>query len=216
MSDSSISAIDTDFVLNTCQIALSNYNIKSAFPKNVPIHLTYQWRAIVSITNKFVEWNFTPKECALYIETAIQLLATNKSQKIKGINILNDPTVIDRCYDKVKKELSNNNQTIDVIKNIHSWLYRQAKNQNIVEHLIFRRKPTTLTNITTYFESNNLTKTYIAYSKPCCIALGILSKKCPQERMICPTDTALFYTRRYSNKSLLPLIRETLGSDFHV
>lgn len=208
--------IDTDFVYNTCKIALNNANISSVFPKNVPVHLTYQWRAITSITNKFIEWNFTAEECILYIETAVQLLATNKKQKIKGLNILNDPTIIEKCYDRVKKELSYEDQTMNVIKNIHSWLYRQAKNEKLVDHLISRRKPTTLTNISTYFESGSLTKIYIAFSKPCCAALNILATRCPDERRICPADTTLFYTRRYSNKSLIPLIQEVLRSDFYV
>lgn len=205
--------IDCNFVYETCKRHFEKANISLRFPKNTPPHLTYQWRSIATATRKFNEWNFTPEEIDLFISVAIK---KSESFRIKGLNILNDSDIMDKCYDEVKSLASLENQDIVMLRNIHKWLYKQSRGAPLVDHLISRRKPGALTNVVTYYQSGSLVKLYLAFSKPCCVALEILSTKCPDERKLCPNNATLFYTRRYQNQSIIPQIREIFGSDLYV
>lgn len=200
-------------VYDLCKKHFEKVNVVLKFPKNTPPQLSYQWRSIVSITKKFTEWNFTPEEANIFIGVAI-----NKSHdcRHRGLTILNDSDVMDQCYTQVKTLESQECQSVSVIRNCHEWLHKQSRNSPLVDHLMCRRKPGALTNIVTYFESGKLLKLYLAFSKPCNVALELLTYKHPDERKMCPNLGSLLYTRRNQSQDILPQIREILGSEFYV
>lgn len=206
--------IDCNFVYEICRKHFENFNIILKFPKNTPPHLTYQWRFIKILTNKFVKWNFTIEEIDLFINIAIKKRYVQL--KTRGLSVLNDSDIVDECYTEVKNHENVENQDIVLLKNTHQWLIKQLKNDSAVEHLINRRKPGSFTNITTYYQSGYLVKLYIAFSKSCCAALELLSQRCPEEREKCPSTSALYFIRHYQNQSILPQIKEILGSDSYV
>lgn len=205
--------IDCDFVYEICKRHFEKANIVLRFPKNTPPHLTYQWRSIKSVTKKFQEWNFTPSEIDLFIGVAI---SKSDQFRIKGLNILNDSDILDKCYEEVKNLDAIENQDITLLRHSHQWLYKQLRGAPAVDHLISRRKPGALTNIVTYYQSGLLIKLYLAFSKPCCVALELLSQRCPEERKLCPNNATLHYTRRYQHQEIIPQIREIFGSDLYV
>lgn len=205
--------INCDLVYDLCKKHFEKVNVILKFPKGTPPHLTYQWRSISTITKKFTDWNFTLEEVDLFIGVVI---SKSRGFEHKGLTILNDSNVLEECYEQVKILESREHQSIKVLRNCHECLYKQSKNGLLVDCLISRRKPGALTNIVTYFESGKLVKLYLAFSRPCIVALELLGHKHPDERKMCPSVGSLLYTRRCQSQDIIPQVREILGSDFYV
>jgi len=212
--------ITEELVYVICKIQFTNYGIHVGFPKNTPPHLTYQWRTIKSITKKFIEWEFDTDDITLFMRVAASKLKNNNNTR-KGVNVLFDKDLLDRCKETIEEMVAIEKQTGEHIKQTHDFI-TIAANRNplhqgrVDKHLLTRNKPGAMSNIVAYYQSGRLSKTYLAFSIACNEALNRLEVSHNHERLLCPSQSALYYTRTYHLKNLKLIMRQTLGRDCNV
>lgn len=199
-------------VYKICQNHFAIAGIPLKLAKGTPLELSYIWKHIQRLTNKFVEWNFTIDEIDAYIKIVAHKLSMMppKQRSIQNA-IKND--MLEYCYSELKRQKDDIGNLVEQIERTHNWLISiaGADTHLQVSHLTKRHKPGSLPNIVLYFQQGRLSKQYIAFSGPCREALNVIGRQNTVERNFCPTDTALHFITQYKFKNLTPAIRKVIG-----
>ena len=145
--------------------------IKLKFPQNTDYTKTYQWRYILSITNKINGWKFTKEAANKYIELVVQYA---KSAKLldKGLAVFLQGNISEVCYDRLKKMQASSEQNASVLKHTKSWLDTRIGSDKLLSLLLSSSSNNKFPNIVLWYQANKIPPLYLALSKSCCKAIN--------------------------------------------
>jgi hypothetical protein len=201
-------------VWDWCSDAYLQHGIRLKLPTNTDHTKTYQWRYVKSIAVKFKEWQFDEATSRHFIQIAIRH-CKNAGILRKGLASLHQSNLLTVCYNELKKKIESNDQSIESIAYIHSWL-RAKTTGDLLSDLLFRDDPEEYCNIVKWVNASKISRLYLALSKTCGRALAKLGKTHPEERMLLPKTTSLYMLRSEFVEDSVNLknVKMILGNDW--
>jgi len=188
-----------------------NTHIPIKPPKNTPLKLSYLWKNIEKLTNKFKEWNFTIGECDKYIEImSSYVINQHKSGKICNRIVLSN-MMLEYCYNAISEQKSNEDDLIRTIVSSHDFI-RSIGVSDIAAHMASRHKPGALPNIVLYYQQGLINVQYIAFSQECKKALSMILSRSSSDRSFIPSDATLQYIANYQLRSRSTQIRSIINN----
>jgi len=189
--------VDDDRILtvwNWCSDAYLRNGQRLKFPKNTKPNLTYQWRYVKAIAERFAEWQFDDDTCRKFIDIATKY-AKDKGVLRKGLSILHQSNMLDICHEMLRREANTGKQSVDAIEAAHKWLLRQFGDNDPISVLLQRPREGALCNLTQWYKAHRIPDLYLAVSKSCCKALARLGASHPDELHLLPKRTKLYSLR---------------------
>jgi hypothetical protein len=201
-------------VWNLCVASYLRCGRRLAFPRSSDPRKTYQWRYAKSLAAKFSEWGFDEQNVRDYIDIAVDYANENRNLH-KGLAALHQGNLMQICYDKLKKEESHSDKTIDVLARTKKWLIQIAGNNDLCKHMLKRQNPQALCNLTIWYQAARIPPIYLALSKSCGRALAKVAALDEFERNLMPSAIVLYKLRHeFLNKAdNLKKSKSILGSD---
>lgn len=170
-------------------MASVGYNIQ--LPSDTDPTKTYAFRAI----NKFIvqtkQWNLS-HEITRALVREVVLYGKKKGLLKKGTALLNMKSVLQICHDYLTKQLANENALIVDVLRMKKFVDKNLINNNLMETLNFRTKKDGYSNLVQWYNSGDLTLSFIAISISCRKTLNLLPL---DERILFPSDEKLLRYR---------------------
>lgn len=166
-------------------------------PKNTDPKKTYQWRYLELLNKKLTHLELDDDLCRKFIDITLRY-AKKHNLVYKGLSIFTQNNLLQECYNKLREQKDNDETDISIIQRTKRWLDDQlAKSScsNLQELLLRKRGIGTYTNIVRWYEGGNIYDKYLAISRSCGFAIGMLSRDQPTERSLLPKDVSLFLMR---------------------
>jgi len=195
-----------------CSDAYLRYGHRLALPANTDPCKTYQWRYVTAISGKFDEWGFDDQTAQKFINLAVEY-AKKINMLWKGLAVLHQNNMLDKCYEMLQNEIDTNNHIIEGLKRSKDWVDRQTNKTSSIDILLSRPNEDAFCNLTMWYRSNKITDLYLALSKKCCQALTMLDKV---ERSVFPSKSHLYMMRTElsGNVHVLKAARQILFDDW--
>jgi hypothetical protein len=191
------------------------YGKKVSFPKARDITKTYTWRYFKNFSESIDELEIDNNLIGPIISTIVKYAYDNNLLN-KGASVLNRKGMIELALSKLESEVEIENKIVEEIEKSQLFLERQQnennKNLKGVSLLLDRKKRFGYSNIVSWYESEQLSKAFIALSKAC----GKATSKLPEEeRQILPSNEEIIIIRCkcLHKNSLGPQIKQLLKND---
>lgn len=188
-------SLETEIIFEICQKHFTNVGLPLKPAKGTPLKLSYIWKHIKTLTNKFNEWELSLEEVDAYVKIAANKIVTLPSKQ-QSLQHIVKYDMLEYCHNELIRQKDDCSDLIIQMQNMHNWL-KSVAGLNLVDHLIKRHKPGALSNIIVYYQQGMLSKQYIAFSKLCRKALFIINQQNTVERNFCPDDAALNFIMNY-------------------
>jgi hypothetical protein len=204
-------SVEPEQVYQICETHFLNAGISLKPAKGTPLKLSYIWKHVKTLTNKFNEWEFSADEIDAYIRIVSNRLSTLPPRQ-RSIQFAVKAEMLEYCNEELERQQEDGIHLLDQIKRSHKWFQSVAGTdfQSQVDHLTQRYKPGALPNVVVYYQQGRLSKQYIAFSKSCRQALLIIGQQDISERSFCPNDAALHFITDYKLINHSVSIRQAL------
>ena len=205
--------VSCDEVYEICNKHFTNIGIPLHPAKGTPLKLSYLWKHVTRLTNKFTEWGFTVEEIDAYMKIVASKIAMLPPRQQSLQNAIKTD-MLEFCYRELKQQAADQDDLLVKLQRMHTWLVNIAgqDRQAQISHLTKRHKHGALPNLIVYYQQGRLNKAYIAFSVTCRQALSIIGNRNPVERSFCPNDAALYLLTHYQLKDHATQIRSLLES----
>jgi len=160
-----------DEIYSMCFDNYLKNGVKLKFPSNTDYTKTYQWRYIVSITEKMNKWKFSKDAANKYIELVVQYVK-DANLLCKGLSVLLQTNILEICYDKLQKMQKSAEQSTSVLKHTKCWLDNRLGNDKLLSILLSNSSNNKFPNIVLWYQANKIPPLYLALSKSCCRAIN--------------------------------------------
>jgi len=160
------------------------------FPDCRDITKTYQWRYATKLAEQFEEWEFDDQTSIFFIG-CVAKYARGKGLLHKGLSAFFQSNIIDVCYEHINKECNKLDARLEQLKRNHDFLLSHSGGRP-VDALLRRVSLDSYYNIVRWYEEDNLSRLYLAVSKPCVVAVARISKLNTPQCALLPTTTELF------------------------
>lgn len=203
--------VSNDEVYEICNNHFTNIGLPLKPAKGTPLKLSYLWKHVVKLTDKFIEWEFTLDEIDAYMKIVAHRLNQFPPRQRTLQNAIK-ADMLEYCYKELKRQSTDQDDLITKISLMKDWLVDTAgpDPESQVSHLTKRHKQGALPNLIVYYQQGRLNKAFIAFSAVCREALRIIGTRNPVERSFCPNDAALHFTTHYKLKDQATQIRTLL------
>lgn len=202
-------------VLAWCSEAYLRNGRKLQLPAGTDPAKTYQWRYLTAIAKKFEEWDLSDDAAKKFIDLAVNI-AKEQNVLHKGLAVLHQSNMLERCYERLGRESHSNDQTLDSLRHVHAWLDKRIGVRNPQRVLTGRENPDGFCNLVLWYQASRLTPLYLALSRTCRRAIATLDRDCPDERGLLPRDTEMYLLRTefLRDTSNLHQAREIFAQDW--
>lgn len=205
--------VNCDEVYEICNRHFTNIGLPLHPAKGTPLKLSYLWKHVKRLTDKFIEWEFTTDEIDAYMKIVahrISLLPPRQQSLQNAIKA----DMLEFCYRELQRQANDQNDLIVKLHDMHDWLVNIAgpDRKAQISHLTKRHKQGALPNLIVYYQQGRLNKAFIAFSTTCREALNIIGDRNPVERSFCPNDAALHFLTHYKLRDHATQIRTLLES----
>lgn len=194
---------------------MSRYKKLVAFPKNTDPKKTYAWRYLVQFIDRVDSLELGEKDLDLIIP-AVVCQAHKSGLLHRGIAILDQKDLLSSCQTKLEYEAKGERTAIESIKRSKSfvWRYAREKGLSVCDALAYRASRQAYANITSWYETNQISASYLAVSGCCKRAFGTLSLS---ELKLFPTAKNLLKIRLSltGREDLLVQLRTILADDLY-
>lgn len=194
------------------QRAMNSVGRKISWPSARDKTKTYMWRNLETFAKKLEQIGMEH-----YAPAMIRIIVNyGRSNGLlqKGICILHHHDIFEICYNELKAQVKRDLQLVETIRNCALFVKEKQNGESVRELLLYRRSPGSFANITCWFQTGRLNKSYIALSKNCCNALRQLDNV---ERTEFPTAAELIKLRQrlLSNDNIATDLINILGTDIN-
>lgn len=177
-----------------CSEAYLRHGRKLQLPKGTEPSKTYQWRYVTAISKKFDEWELSDDAAKKFIDIAVSI-AKEQNVLHKGLAVLHQSNMLERCYERLGQESDGNGQTLDSLRHINAWLAKKIGTRNMLGVLLSRENPDGFCNLVMWYQASRLTPLYLSLSRSCLRAIATLNRDHPDERGLLPKDTEIYLLR---------------------
>lgn len=197
-------------VYNILRNKIHKYGKNISLPKNTDPQKTYGWRYLSGFVDRMEELELND-DCIPTVIDALLIHAKNHRLLNRGFAVLNKLDILDLIIKNIEKENKSDKSIINTVMN--SFQFVKSKVEiDIISTLLNRRRPDLYANMTLWMQQNHININYVAISKSCRKALGMIKGS---ERELYPPIIKLMKIRIaiLSNKENLELLKNVLGND---
>lgn len=132
----------------------------------------------------------------------------------KGASILCRSDIFQICQKKLAEELKQDDEFVKEVKMCEVFLLKHQGTQSRYDALMNKRDTNRSSNLTCWYGSGRITKTFLAISKSCCRAISKMDEK---ERCGLPNDIELIKLRERCLRSgyRREKLQDLMGEDLH-
>lgn len=200
-------------VFSWYKAAMRSVGRKVSFPEGTSKERTYLWRQLKTFIKKIDELELDNRTTR---ELVFELVRHGKRNKLldRGAAVLIRADLLELLEHKLKSDLAIEFGLLAEIESSELFLSEQQKTKSRIDVLLGRKDPGTYANITCWFQSGRITRSFIALSRSCCQALSKLDN---DERTEFPPDVTLLKTRMLclQDRQRAEKVRKIMGSDLH-
>lgn len=195
-----------------CSEAYLRHGIRISFPNNTDPHKTYQWRFVLAIANKFEQWEFDEHSCRQFLSIAAQQ-AKHKGLLRKGLAALHQSNLLDLCYRILTNQHKTNQQTLLELQRQKTWLDTRIADRKHLEVLTSRQNVKSLSNLTIWYKSQQISELFISLSKSCTKAVNELQHSIDSDFLPAPSGLYIKRLRFMSETNIKHTCSQIFGKD---
>lgn len=196
-------------VYHSFKSSMKQHGVQISLPTKTDPRKSYGWRYLSTFLDKCNKYGLDYTKA---IEIVILNAKIKKSLRF-GLSILNVPDLINLYKSKLERELQIESKVLNNLLKSDSFLHKKATgDSDLLKLMISRPNPRAYSNITSWYQANEININYIALSRKCMKAIQLVRD---QDSDQLPSLNELLKIRLIcqSDKLTLPKIKAILGKD---
>lgn len=195
--------LDPNVIWELCRSAYAANGLKLAIPANTPLHKTYQWRLIVSLTAKLESYGFDLASAAIFLKCCAEHIR-ERSLQYRGLSVLLQQSMLTSCYERITRMQAELKEQITWLSSTKKFITEHATRSTAFEIMVLKQSLAQPCNLVRWYQAGHVSPLYLVLSRTGAMAVTRISKKWPREREHLPKDSELYQiARRVGNDNIL-------------